>query len=271
MTTDQMTFQLQQGSTGAIATIATSLGQVEAGRWLQLLEPFLQVGRPLGRGYLDFGARAAVIRWAGDSGLPVTWKYAHALVGERTGLIASQALELPELDPADLPSGGIIPVDVSALGLRHDAIASLARSAEARPVLIPLLAHVLWGERRIVMPWQEPVLPEAVLWGLACILEIIRDTQPLSFLTFASGFIGPDAMPGAFVSFQPASGPVGPGSRVLAVATLLVDRFADSPDQLRQEVAQRGIDAAEDRHVKIKRLLRLLPTTHRRGAGGGRA
>jgi hypothetical protein len=268
MTADQITLQARLfDGTGAIATIATSLSRMEARTWRQLLDPFLQVGRPLGRGYLDFGARVAAIRWYGDARLPLAWEYAHAFVGDRTGLIASQTLELPELNPADLPGGGLMPVEVSVLGPRHDAIAALARSADARPVLISLLAHVLWGERRIAMPWQEPSLPEAALWGLARILEIIRDAQPLSFLTYASGSLGPDALPGAFVSFQPGGRPVLPDSGFLRLATLIVEQFADSPDQLRLEVARHGVDVAEDRHAKIKRLLTLLPTTQPKATG----
>src|SRR5437899_2937205 len=98
MTTDQITFQKQPGGTAGIATTATSLGGEEPRTWRQLLDPYLPVGSPLGRGYLDFGARAAAIRWQGDAGVPLAWEYAHAYVGEHTGLTARQALELPDLN-----------------------------------------------------------------------------------------------------------------------------------------------------------------------------
>jgi hypothetical protein len=257
MTADQITFRAHPGSD--CTTIATSLSQAESHIWRQLLHPFLQAGSPSGLGYLDFGARAAAIRWFGDAKPPPAWEYAHALVGDRTGLTASQALELAELDPATLPGRGNSPVDVPAEGPGHDAISARARSADARPVLIPLLAHVLSGERRIAMPWQEPSLPEAALWGLVCILDIIRDAQPLSFLSYASGSLDPDALPGTFVSFQPGTRPVLPDAGFLRLATLLVDRFTDSSSQLRQEVARHGIDMAENHSVRIKRLLTLLP------------
>ncbi|MGO9780150.1 MAG: hypothetical protein ACLPKE_07105 [Streptosporangiaceae bacterium] len=260
MTADQITFQAQQGSAGAITTVATSLSPTETRTWHQFLDPFLHAGRPLSRGYLDFGTRAAAIRWFGDAGQPLVWQYAHAFVSERGGLTATQALELPGLNPAALPKGKLVAVEIPTPGPRHEPIAALARSAAARPVLVLLLAHVLWGERRIVMPWQEPSLPEAALWGLIGILEIIREPQRLSYLSYASGSLGPDALPGTFVSFQPGTRPGQPDSGFLRLATLLAERFADSPDALRQEVARHGVDVAADRPAKINRLLALLPT-----------
>src|SRR5690349_2470411 len=112
MTTDQITFHVQPGGPGAIATVATSLLPEESRTWRRLLDPYLPVGSPLGRGYLDFGARAAAIRWQGDVIVSLAWEYAHAYVGENTELTVRQALELPDLNPADIPGGGLIPVEV---------------------------------------------------------------------------------------------------------------------------------------------------------------
>jgi hypothetical protein len=268
MTANQITFQAQQGGIDAIAAVASSLGQAEVRGWQQLLNPFLQAGRPMGCGYLDFGTRAAAIRWFGDASQPQAWQYAHAYVGEYGELTATRALELPVLDPAALPGGGHVPVAVSAPGPGYQAIAALARSADVSPVLIPLLAHVLWGERRIVMPWQEPSLPEAALWGLIRILEIIREPQRLSFLSHASGSLAPDALSGTFVSFQPGTRPGQPDSGFLRLAALLAGRFGDSPDALRHEIVRHDIDMAADRAGSINRLLALLPTAQSKAAGG---
>jgi hypothetical protein len=76
MTANQITFQAQQGGIDAIAAVASSLGQAEVRGWQQLLNPFLQAGRPMGCGYLDFGTRAAAIRWFGDASQPQAWQYA---------------------------------------------------------------------------------------------------------------------------------------------------------------------------------------------------
>jgi len=268
MTANQITFQVQPGDGGAITTAATSLSQADARSWQQLLNPFLQAGRPSGRGYLDFGTRAVAIRWYGDPGQEQAWRYAHAFVGERAELTATQALELPELDPAALPGGGLTPVAVSAPGPRFQPMAALARSAKVKPVLIPLLAHVLWGERRIVMPWQERSLPEAALWGLIRILVIIKESQRLSFLSYASGSLAPDALPGTFVSFQAGTRPGQPDYGFLSLAAFLVERFADSPEGLRREVARHRIDMAADRAGSINRLLAQLPAAQPEATGG---
>jgi|HubBroStandDraft_5_1064220.scaffolds.fasta_scaffold01755_4 hypothetical protein len=260
MTANQITFQAQLGGSAEIARVATSLGQPETDTWHRRLKPFLQVGRPSGCGYLDFGTYAAAIRWSGDPSQQQAWQYAHAFVGERSELTATQALELPGLDPAALPGKGLVPVAVSAPGPGFQSLAALARSADVGPVLIPLLAHVLWGERRIVMPWQEPSLPEAALWGLIRILAIIKDPQRLSFLSHASGSLAADTLPGTFVSFQAGTRSAQPDPGFLWLATFLAERFADSPDALRQEVGRHGIDMTADRSGSLSRLLALLPT-----------
>ena len=263
----QICFQAQQGGIDAITVSATSLSPAEARTWQQRLTPFLQAGRSVGRGFLDFGTGCAAIRWSGDPGQPQTWRYAHAYVGER-GLGASQALALPALDLSALPSGGPLPVVVSMPGSGSHSIAALARSAGATQALTPLLAHVLSRDRRVVnMPWQEPLLPEAALWGLVHILQIIKEPQRLSFLSYATRSLAPDALAGTFVSFQPGAPAGQPEPGFLRLASFLTGRFADSPDGLRQEVTQHGIDMGADRPGSISRLLALLPTAQPKRTG----
>ncbi len=260
MTMDQITYRAPTGSTGTIVQVAASTGEAEAGRWRQLLEPFLRVGRPLGRGYLDLGSRAAFVRWYADAGSPPDWQYALALVGDRGVLTASYALELPDLDRQALYSGsGPVPVARTGHGPGRDVIAALARSADARRLLVPLLARVLLDEHRITMPWTEPSLPEAAMWGLISILEIVGDKQPVSFLTYASGSNWNADFPGTFVSFRPDAALVPPDSGFTRLATALVERSADSPDELREAVSRQGVLAAADRAGRIARLLTLLP------------
>ena len=240
-TMDQITYRAPTGGTGMIAQVAASTGEAEAGRWRQLLEPFLLVGRPLGRGYLDLGSRAAFVRWYAEAGSPPDWQYALALVGDRGVLTASYALELPDLDRQALYSGsGPVPVARTGHGPGRDVIAALARSADARHLLVPLLARVLLDEHRITMPWTEPSLPEAAMWGLMSILEIVGDKQPVSFLTYASDSNWNADFPGTFVSFRPGAALVPPDSGFTRLATALVERFADSPDELREAVSRQG-------------------------------
>ena len=268
MTVHQISFQAQQGSLGAITTVATSLSPAGARVWQQRLTPFLQVGRGGGRGFLDFGPGCAAIRWSGDPSQPQAWQYVHAYVGEPGQLPATQVLELPALDPAALPSGPAVAVAVSAPRPGYQSIASLARSAGATQVLTPLLAYVLWRDRRVVnMPRQESALPEAALWGLINILEIIKEPQRLSFLSYASNSLAPETLAGTFVSFQPGAPAGQPEPGFLRLASFLAGRFADSSDALRQVVARHGIDMAADRAGSISRLLALLPTAQLRRTG----
>ena len=268
MTVHQISFQAQQSGTAAVTTLATSLSPAQARTWQQRLAPFLPAGRPVGRGFLDFGAGCAVIRWSGDPGQPQTWQYAHAFVGEPGQLAATQALELHALDPSALPGGGSVPVAVPAPGSGYQSVAALARSADAMQVLTPLLAHVLARDRQVVnMPWQEPLLPEAALWGLMRVLEIVKEPQRLSFLSCASRSLAPDTLAGTFVSFQPGAPAGQPEPGFLRLASFLTGRFADSSDALRQEVARHGIDMAADRPGSISRLLALLPTAQPKRTG----
>jgi Double-GTPase 2 len=259
-TMDQITYRAPAGSTGRIVQTAASTAAAEADRWRELLEPFLRIGRPMGRGYLDFGSRAAFVRWYADAGSPLDWQYALALVGDRGVLTASYALELPSPDLQMLYSGGgLVPVARTGPGLGRDVIAAKARSADVRHLLIPLLAHVLLDEHRVTMPWTEPSLPEAAMWGVISILEIVGDKQPVSFLTYASGSNWDADLPGTFVSFRPGAALVPPDSGFTRLAAALVERFADSPDELREAVSRQGVLAAGDRAGRITRLLTLLP------------
>ena len=268
MTAHQISFQSQQSSTGAIKTVVTSLSAVDARAWQHRLTPFLQAGRPVGRAFLDFGVGCAAVRWSGDPAQPQTWHYAHAYVAERGQLTAAQALELPALEAAALTGGGSIPVVVLAHGSGYQSIAGLARSADVIQLLTPLLAHLLSHDPRVVnMPWQVPLVPEAALWALVQVLDIIKEPQRLSFLSYASKSLAPDTLAGPFISFQEGAPERPPEPGFLRLASFLAGRFADSPDDLRQDVTERGIDMTVDRASSISRLLALLPTAQAKKPG----
>lgn len=257
---DQITYRAPTGSTGTISQIATSVGEAEAGRWQHRLEPFLRAGRPAGRGYLNFGSRAVCVRWFAYPGSRLDWQYALVLMGDRGVLTASYALELPGLDMQRLYSGGDFVPD-ERTGHGHDLMTTLARSADVRHLLVPLLARVLLDEHRITMPWTEPSMPEAAIWGVLSILEIIGDKQPVSFLTYASGSNWDADFPGTVVSFRPGAALVPPDSGFTRLASALAERFADSPDELRDAVSRQGVLAADGRAGRIARLLTLLPSS----------
>ena len=185
------------------------------------------------------------------------------LVASPEALTGSYALELPDLDlPMLYQGGGQAPLARADRGPGHDAIEARACSADAIQVLIPLLAHALRGERRVTMPWTEPLLPEAVLWGLVSILEMIGDPRPVSFHTHVPSSSRDPDTPGLFVSFRPDAGPVlPPDPGYLQLAARLAGSFADGPAELRQELAQvRMLEPADDAG-RINRLLSLWPRT----------
>ena len=264
---DQISFRAQQGSAGVFTQVNTSLSPANALTWQQRLTPFLLVGRAGGRGFLDFGTSRAAIQWSRDLGQPQSWEYARAYVGEPGQLTATQVLELPALDPAALGSRPVVLFTAPASRPGNQPIAALARSADAAHVLTPLLAHVLTRDRVVNMPWQEPALAEAALWGLLRILEIIKEPQPLSFLSSASRSLAPDTLAGTFVSFCPGASAAQPEPGFLRLASFLAGRFADTSDALRQEVTQRGIDMAADRAGSISRLSALLPAAQPKRTG----
>jgi hypothetical protein len=260
---DQITYRARNGSTGIIYPAGTSIrDQADSDRWGRRLEPWLRAGRPPGRAYLNFGIRAAFIRWYADAASRFDWQYAFVLVGQTDVLTGSYALELPDPDLSDLhQSGGQVTLVRTQRGPVHDAIEARARLRDAIGLLVPLLAHALRGERRVTMPWTEPFLPEAVMWGLVNILEMIGDNQPVSFLTYVPAASPDPDMPGLFVSFGPNAKTVPPDPGFKALAADLAARFADSPGELRQALAEHGVLESADRADRINRLLRLRPRT----------
>ena len=261
-TIDQITYRARNDSTGIIDMAATSIqDQAESDRWLRRLEPWLRIGKPPGRAYLDFGTQLALIRWYAEAASHFDWQYALVLVGHSDVLTSGYALELPDPDSPTLhQGGGRLPLERTERGPGHDAIEALARSQDAMDLLIPLLAHALRGERRMTMPWTDPPLPEAVMWGLVGILEMIGDAQPVSFLTYASSASRDPDTPGLFVSFRTDATtmlPPDPGFRALAAD--LAARFADDPAKLRQQLAQHGMLEPADHVGRISRLLNVWP------------
>jgi hypothetical protein len=261
-TIDQITYRARGGSTGVIYEAASSIrDKSESDSWQRRLEPLLRTGRPTGCAYLNFGTQVAFARWYTESGSHFDWQYALVLVAKPTVLTGTNALEFPDLDLPELyQGGGQVPLARAEPGSRPGAIEARARSANAIRLLIPLLAHALRGERRVVLPWTEESLPEAVMWGLAGILEIIGDTRPVSFHTCVASSGRDYDTPGLFVSFRPdaqAVLPPDPGFREVAAG--LAARFAQNPAGLRQTLAQRGLLEPADDADRISRLLSLWP------------
>jgi hypothetical protein len=63
-TLDQIIYRAPSGPRGIILQAAASLQDPGSGDlWLRRLDPWLRAGGPLGRGYLNFGAESALIRW----------------------------------------------------------------------------------------------------------------------------------------------------------------------------------------------------------------
>jgi hypothetical protein len=260
-TIDQITYWAPNGSTGIVKQAATSIrDQDVSSQWLHRLEPWLRTGRPAGRGYLDFGRQAAFIRWFAGRDSLLDWQYALVLVGQSTVLTSTYALELPGLDPGTVHAGNLLaPIARTERGPGHDAIEARARSADAAELLIPLLAHALQGERRVTMPWTEPSLAEAVMWGLVSVLGMIGDTRPVSFLTYANAPSRAADTPGLFVSFRPGASVMPPDLGFEELAGDLAARFADDPHELRLALARNGMLEPADPAGRITRLLTLWP------------
>jgi hypothetical protein len=271
-TIDQITYRARNGSGGIIYETATSVRDwTTSRRWQRLLEPWLRIGKPPGRAFLDSGTQTAFIRWYATGASNFEWQYALVLVGQSDVLTAGYALELQDPDlPALYRGGGQVPLRRTEQGPGHDAIEARARSRDAIDLLIPLLAHALRGEHRITMPWTEPSLPEAVMWGVASILEMIGDTQPVSFLTYESRVGRDPDTPGLFVSFRPdATTALPPDPGFKALAADLAVRFADDPAELRQVLVQHGILEPADRASRIGLLLDLGPRIQADSAQSG--
>ena len=265
---DQIVYRAS-GSTGAtILPLATSLPESpEKDRWLKRLDPWLRAGALAGRGYVIFGPQAAFVRWKGDAAADRAWEFAHVLVGPVSTLSASYALQLPDL-PAELlrlsRNGRLPRVTDTGLGIRSapSGIERRARSASAIELLVPLLSRILAGEQSVTMAWTEPLLPEAVLWGLVSILSMLGDSQPISFLTLASG---PTETPGGlFVSFRHGVAAPHPDPRYHEVAIGLATSYADNPVQLHLTLLQHGVLEPADLAGKNARLLDLWPPSRPR-------
>jgi hypothetical protein len=268
---DQITYRARNGSAGIIYEAATSLrDQAGSERWLRRLEPWLRAGRPQGRAYLNFGPQAAFLRWYAEAGSQFDWQYALALVGQPDVLAGGYALELPDSDLATLQhASGQAQLTRTARGPLHDTVEAVARSADAIELLVPLLAHALRDERRVAMPWPGPSLPEAVMWGLVSILEMIGDARPVSFFTYVSSPIRDPDTPGLFVSFRPDARTVPPDPGFEALADGLAAMFADGPDQLRQTLADHGMLEPADQAGRVGRLLHRWPTIQAENARTG--
>src|SRR5579872_934633 len=262
-TIDQITYRARAGGGRGADTAATSIAdKAQLDRWQRVLEPLVVAGRPLGRAYLNFGTQAALVRWYAEAGSRADWQYALALIDQSDTLTAGYALELPDLGPDELSqSGGQAQLWRTEHGPGHDAIAAKARSADAVALLTPLLAHGLNEVRQVNMPWTERSLPEAVMWALAGILDMIADRRPLSFHTYERAGSRIPAADGLFVSFRPdvtAVPPPDPGLR--ALAALLVALYTAGPAVLRRALSDLG-PLPDDHASKISRLFELRPST----------
>jgi len=248
-TVDRITYRPRAGASGTvIVQTETSIPDLpRAGRWRHRLEPWLWAGRSPGAAYLDFGQEAAFIRFLGAASKPPAWLSAGVLVGQPAELNSTAALELAG----------------------QDGIEARARSAEAGPALITVLAHALHGARRVVMPGPDPALAEAVMWGFITIMRMIGGSSRVSFITSAS-LNTPDAdIPEILVSFRAdVSAPLPPDPGFAALAADLADRFADDPGRLRQVLEEHGLPASDD-SSRISRLL-ALPPRGRPGSASGK-
>jgi hypothetical protein len=262
-TIDQITYRARVGVAGiVIAQTATSItDKQQTDRWQRQLDLWLRAGDPRGSAYLDFQSWAAFIRWRA-TGSRLAWDYAHVLVGQSAELTGTYALELEELDGSRSALGATRALSVGATpGPRRDVVEEWARSAAASRTLIPLLAHSLQGVRRVTMPWTEPGLADAVMWGLISILRMIGDNRPVSFLTYSPPPSRDGEPPGLLVSFQVDAAPLPPDQGFAALAADLAHRFADDPADLRRTLTEHGVGQAADSSGRISRLLSLPSRT----------
>lgn len=252
-----ISYRLRAGASGVIVEAGTVVrGQADAQAWQRRLEPLLRRGTPRSRAYLDFGRESAFIRWQARAGQQT----ALALVGASDQLTATYALELPDPGATGLGLvGSQLPPADGRPGPRHDALDARARERDSIASLIPALAHALRDERRVVIPWNGPGSPDAVMWGVTAILRMIGDSRSISFVTYdaASGWDGD--LPGLLVSFRPDAAPVPPDQGFAALAADLAGRFARGPGGLRRALAEHGVPGAADARARRSLLLTLPP------------
>jgi hypothetical protein len=258
---DQITLHAPTGSTGDFRPVSSSLVKDDdTGLWLRMLKPWLRIGRSLGRCYLSFASWAAFIRWYTEPSSTHDWDYSVIYIGDAGLLTAKYALELPDLDERAVHAGaGTRWTRTPEHGPGHRMLEAKARSADAAALLVPLLAHTLAGERSVTMPWPEPGLPEAAIWGLVSILEMIGDSRPVSFLTYAAADRADEGIPGLLVSFRPGVPVVPPAPRYDALAARLAKRFAADPATLRRVLAENGVLEPANDAARIARLLEVWP------------
>jgi hypothetical protein len=262
-TFEQIIYRAPSGPHGMILQAAASVADPGARElWLRRLDPWLRVGGPQGRGYLHFGAQSALIRWHDVSSSGMAWQFAHVVVGGKdllTGAFALRVRPLPAKLPV-LPQDGrpLQPVNADRVLLSPwEATESRARSKNAIDLLVPILARVLSGAQSVTMPWTEGSLPEAAVWGLVSIMEMLGDTRPLSFLTYLSG--APADIPGTLVSFRPGAAAPAMAPEFETAAVGLAASYADNPTGLRQLLHQHGVSGQTDRTQRNERVLDLWP------------
>jgi hypothetical protein len=258
---DQITYRAQAHGSGiSITETATSIRHpVEAASWRQRLDVWLRTGSPQGSAYLGFGSQAAFIRWRAGPRTRLSWEHALVLTGQSAMLTGTYALELPGLDESELVGATRkYPLAAQAPGPRRAALEERARSADAIRVLIPLLAHALQRERRVILPWTAPGLPDAVMWGLISILRMMGDDRQVSFLTYASAPGRDYDTAGLQVSFRAGTtAPLAPDPGFAALAAGLAHRFADDPADLFRTLAEHGLPEAGDHDGRISRLVSM--------------
>lgn len=272
-TVDQITYQARTGSNGMIFETATSLhDQAVSDLWWRRLEPWLRIGKPESHAYLNFGTEAAFIRWHAEPTSHYDWEFAHVLAGAADLLTGRYALELVGSDhPMAFRPDAQEPLATAEGGSGRDAMESRARSADATEQLTPLLAHALREERRVTMPWKAPLGPEAVMWGLLSILQMIGETIPVSFLTYMSSTRVEADTAGLFVGFRPdLTAVMQPDPGFITLAEALTAKFAEDPGALRELLERQGMLGLPDRASRIKRLLELVPVIQKGGSSADR-
>ena len=148
---------------------------------------------------------------------------------------------------------GTLPIAVTPEILRKQA-----RAAASVELMVPLLEQILAGDEAVVTRWTARYVPEAVLWGLKEILEILRDRRPLSFLTYSP--LPAPALPGLSVRFDPQAAIAPPGPRYGEAAMTLVTTYADTgPTGVHRMLAQQGVLNSADYPARIRLLLELWP------------
>jgi hypothetical protein len=263
---NQIVYRAPGGPGGKILRAGTSFTDAgDGGRWGRSVEPWLRAGDPHGRGYLRSGDMAALIRWQDNPGSRHAWQYAHVFVAGAPTLTGRYALLVP--GQPDLPGNTRrllsqdlrLPVlDVSQVQTSGPGAAERqARSRDAIELLVPLLEHVLAGEQIVTLPWTRRSLPEAVVWGLLSILEMLGDTAPVSFLTSVSG--PAPQVSGRFVSFRPGAAmpPAVPGLETAARG--LATGYADGPAELGRGLRHYRLPQAPGLAERIDLLLELWP------------